>query len=106
MAATVVFAGDRAGASPPDPVVYTPPVDAAVVDGFEPPSAPYGPGNRGIDYGTAPGATVRAAAGGMVVFAGQVGLDRHVVVLHLDGVRTTYAFLGDVLVRRGDTIAA
>ena len=45
-----------------------------------------------------------AAADGVVAFAGQVGGQLHVVVLHADGVRTTYAFLRSIDVRRGDTV--
>ncbi|MBV8386955.1 MAG: M23 family metallopeptidase, partial [Acidimicrobiia bacterium] len=42
-----------------------------------------------MDYATAPGTEVRAAADGEVVFAGQVGGTLHVVVLHGDGIRTS-----------------
>ncbi len=108
----MAFAGPSAGPSAPtgDPggaaeVAYVPPVDAPVTDRFRPPSTPYGAGNRGVDYDTAPGTAVRASAGGEVVFAGQVGSALHVVVLHPDGVRTTYAFLTAISARRGDHIA-
>jgi hypothetical protein len=83
---------------------YGPPVEGPVVDHFRPPATPYGPGNRGIDFRTEPGATVRAAADGEVVFAGQVGSSRHVVVLHPDGLRTSYSYLASVDVRRGDEV--
>jgi hypothetical protein len=83
---------------------YSAPVDASVVDAFRPPPTPYGPGNRGIDYGTSPGDVVRAAGAGEVVFAGPVGLSRHVVLLHPDGLRTSYSFLASVSVRRGDEV--
>ncbi|MDQ1444365.1 MAG: hypothetical protein QOI20_829 [Acidimicrobiaceae bacterium] len=95
----------EASSSPP-PVAYQPPVDSAVVDGFRPPATAYGPGNRGIDYATAPGDVVRASAPGVVVFAGPVGGSLHVVVLHDDGVRTTYSFLGSIGVRRGRRVDA
>jgi hypothetical protein len=85
-------------------VAYVPPVDAPVVDGFRPPPGPYGAGNRGIDYATAPGTPVRAAADGEVVFAGQVGGDLHVVVLHADGIRTSYSFLRTIAAHRGDRV--
>jgi len=84
---------------------YQAPVDAPVVDVFRPPATPYGPGNRGIDYGTEPGEAVYASADGVVVFAGRVGLSQHVVVLHDDGIRTSYSFLAEVDVRRGDHLA-
>lgn len=83
---------------------YAPPVDGSIVDAFRPPSTPYGPGNRGVDFATAPGEPVRAAGDGEVVFAGSVGLSRHVVVLHPDGLRTSYSFLASVSVRRGDEV--
>ncbi|MGH9178811.1 MAG: peptidoglycan DD-metalloendopeptidase family protein [Acidimicrobiales bacterium] len=90
----------------PEAVTYQPPVDGAVVDGFRPPPTPYGPGNRGVDYATAPSEPVRAAAAGVVAFAGRVGLGRHVVVLHPDGIRTSYSFLASVGVGRGQRVVA
>jgi hypothetical protein len=83
---------------------YQPPVAAPVSDPFRPPSQTYGPGNRGLDYATAPGTEIKAAADGEVVFAGQVGGTLHVVVLHADGIRTSYSFLSSVRVKRGDTV--
>src|SRR5207248_10765715 len=83
---------------------YQPPVAAPVADPFRPPSSPYGAGNRGIDYATAPGTEVTAAADGEVVFAGQVGGTLHVVVLHGDGLRTSYSFLSSIRVQRGDKV--
>lgn len=92
-------------AAPPT-VRHRPPVDAPVVDGFRPPASPFGPGNRGIDYATVEGTTVRASADGQVVFAGQVGGRLHVVVRHADGIRTSYSFLAAVTVRRGQRVSA
>src|SRR3989440_3793718 len=83
---------------------YQPPVAAPVADPFRPPSTSYGPGNRGIDYATAPGTEVKVSADGEVVFAGQVGGTLHVVVLHGDGIRTSYSFLSSVRVQRGDKV--
>jgi hypothetical protein len=85
---------------------YAPPVGGPVVDHFRLPLTRFGAGNRGIDYATVPGQPVRAAAPGEVVFAGRVGLTRHVVVLHADGLRTSYSFLEEVDVRRGDHVDA
>jgi pimeloyl-ACP methyl ester carboxylesterase len=85
-------------------VVYTPPVDAVVTDRFRPPPTPYAAGNRGIDYDTAPGQPVVAAAAGEVVFAGRVGRSVHAVVLHADGLRTSYSFLDGVSVHRGQRV--
>lgn len=85
--------------------IYVAPVEGPLLDRFRPPANGYGPGNRGIDYVTDPGTEVRASAGGEVVFAGQVGGALHVVVLHPDGLRTSYSFLAEVAVRRGDGVA-
>lgn len=89
-----------AGESP----TYLPPVDAEVIDAFRPPSSPYGPGNRGLEYSTAAGTEVVAAAAGIVTFAGPVAGTLHVTVLHADGVRTSYSFLARVDVVRGQHV--
>lgn len=88
------------------PVDYRPPVEAPVVDPFRPPQEPWGPGNRGVDYAVPAGTPVKAAASGEVAFAGPVGGDLHVVVLHGDGLRTSYSFLASVAVRRHDAVEA
>jgi hypothetical protein len=97
----VLAAAVPAAASPP---LFVAPADAPVVDGWDPPRTAFGPGNRGIDYGVGPGADVRAAGDGEVVFAGQVGGRLHVVVLHEGGIRTSYSFVEDVLVHRGQVL--
>lgn len=95
--------------APPTPAgaeegAYAPPVPGPVIDGWRPPPNQYGPGNRGIDLAATPGEPVRAAADGEVVFAGRIGSAHHVVVLHPDGIRTTYAFLAGTNVRRGQRV--
>jgi hypothetical protein len=85
-------------------VAYRPPVDAPLIDLFRP--AAFEAGNRGVDYATRPGQPVGAAAAGRVVFAGRVGAGLHVVVLHADGIRTSYSFLAATAVRRGERVAA
>lgn len=96
----------RAAVPEPTAVSYRPPVDAPVVDTFRPPRSPYGSGNRGIDYATRPGTPVRAAAPGVVAFAGSVAGGLHVVLLHADGIRTSSSFLRTVGVRRGQRVGA
>src|SRR5688572_26565201 len=86
-------------------VSYVPPADEPVVDGFRPPTSSYGAGNRGLDYATDAGEVIHAAADGTVVFAGRIGAASHVVVLHDDGIRTSYSFLADTAVGRGDRVA-
>jgi hypothetical protein len=105
LVAVVALLGPLAAPATAAPGDYLPPVDRPLVDRFRPPPTPYGAGNRGVDYATESGEPVRAAAGGEVTFAGRVGLGLHVVVLHPDGVRTSYSFLAAVLVRRGDRVA-
>jgi len=83
---------------------YRPPTDAPIVDFFRPPAQPWMSGNRGVDFGTAAGAQISAAAEGRVVFAGQVGGELHVTVEHDDQLRTTYSFLSSVTVSPGDRV--
>ena len=85
-------------------VSYVPPIDAPIVDGFRPPASQYGSGNRGIDYAAEEGAEVRAAAPGRVVFAGRIGPQFHVTLLHDDGIRTSYSFLRSTSLRRGQSV--
>ena len=102
-----LFAVSPAAAEGAPPAVeYQPPVDGPVVDDFRPPASDYAAGNRGVDFASAPGEPVRAAADGEVVFAGQVGGASHVVVLHADGLRSSLSFLSSVSVRRGDRVLA
>ena len=95
-----------AAASPPPPLTYAPPVPEPPSDLFRPPTNPYGPGNRGIDYTTSFGEPVAAAADGVVAFAGQVAGALHVVIRHADGLRTSYSFLASVVVTRGQSVVA
>ncbi|MGI9033162.1 MAG: peptidoglycan DD-metalloendopeptidase family protein [Acidimicrobiales bacterium] len=85
-------------------VAYRPPVSGPVVDAYRPPPRPWDAGNRGIDYATVAGARVAAAADGEVVFAGPVAGALHVVLLHADGIRTSYSFLDSIAVHRGDRV--
>lgn len=88
------------------PVRFVAPVDAPVIDPFRAPPTPYAAGNRGLEYATTAGLPVRAAAGGVVTFAGQVGGVLDVVVLHTDAIRTTYGGLASIAVHAGDTVQA
>lgn len=84
---------------------YNWPVSAPhqVVRGFDPPETPYGPGHRGVDLGAASNTPVRAAAGGVVVFAGQVAGRGVISLAHRDGLRTTYEPVSSS-VARGDQV--
>lgn len=83
---------------------YAWPVSGPVIRGFEPPAGPYAAGHRGIDIASPSGSRVHAAAAGLVAFAGRIAGELHVSIDHPDGVRTSYAFLGSVLIERGTPI--
>jgi murein DD-endopeptidase MepM/ murein hydrolase activator NlpD len=61
-----------------------------------------------VDLAAAPGATVRAAGAGTIVFAGQVAGRGVVSVAHPGGLRTTYEPVAVAVadLRPGDTVAA
>ena len=84
---------------------YSWPIRGDVIRYFDPPDTAYGSGHRGIDIAAPLGTMVRAAAGGVVAFAGPVAGGLFVSVDHPDGVRTTYSWLGSVEVHRGDGVA-
>jgi murein DD-endopeptidase MepM/ murein hydrolase activator NlpD len=96
---------------PPRPAGYRWPLDGrpAVVRPFAPPPEPWLAGHRGVDLAAPPRATVRAAATGVVAFAGQVGGRGVVSIDHPGGLRTTYEPLSPLVVagqavRAGDPI--
>lgn len=113
IAVTLAVAGcpARAAAAATTTVQYRAPSDAPIVDRFRPPPERWMAGNRGIDFGTEPGAPIVASADGKVVFAGPVAGALHVTVVHDDGLRTSYSFVASVgvaagdRVRRGDVVA-
>lgn len=72
---------------------------------FDPPPRPWLPGHRGVDLAAVPGATVRAAGAGTVLFAGLVAGRPVVTVGHADGLRTTHEPVSPA-VRPGETLAA
>ena len=86
------------------PLEYLPPVDAAVIDSFRAPAHVGATGNRGWEYDPEPGLPVRASAEGGVVFAGSVAHNRFVTVLHRDGLRTAYGYLGWIAVEEGEWV--
>ncbi|HET7387246.1 MAG TPA: peptidoglycan DD-metalloendopeptidase family protein [Nocardioidaceae bacterium] len=82
--------------APTDPGMPVPatgawPVQPAhhVVEGFDPPDAPWGSGHRGVDLAGQVGEPVHASEGGTVSFAGTIAGVGIVVVTHGD-TRTTY----------------
>jgi murein DD-endopeptidase MepM/ murein hydrolase activator NlpD len=85
----------------PSPGEWSPPVDGPVARGYEPPAGPFGPRHLGLDFAVAPGAPVRAAGDGIVVFAGRTGRSWGVAVAHPGARRTTYAYLRRIEVTPG-----
>ena len=84
---------------------WSAPVDAPIVEEFQAPSDPFGPGgNRGIEFGTVPGQRVSAVAAGRVTFVGPVGGNRWLVITHEDGLRSTYGPLLATSVVRGQAV--
>jgi murein DD-endopeptidase MepM/ murein hydrolase activator NlpD len=84
---------------------WTWPVVGPVIRGFDPPDSPYGSGHRGIDIAASVGTSVRAAAAGVVTFAGPVGGRLFVTVDHGGGLESTYSFLDALAVRREDVVS-
>jgi peptidase M23-like protein/putative peptidoglycan binding protein len=103
VAGPTTYAALRRGL-PTCPITLAWPIAAPLGDGFGP------RGNRfhaGIDLVAARGTPVAAAAAGRVVFArfGAGGWGNLVIVAHADGVKTMYAHLATVSVRRNEPIA-
>lgn len=72
---------------------------------FDPPAQQWLAGHRGVDLAATPGATVRAAGAGTVVYA-QILAGRGVVsVAHPNGLRTTYEPV-TATVTLGDQVSA
>ncbi|MCP5025945.1 MAG: peptidoglycan DD-metalloendopeptidase family protein [Actinomycetia bacterium] len=96
----VLSTGAPVGAETGGAVEYEPPVNRPISDPFRVPETPFGSGNRGLEYDTEPGDIIRSVAGGEVVFAGLVAGNRHITVLHPDGLRSSYSMVAtiDVLV--------
>lgn len=84
--------------------VHVPPVDAPIVDPFRMPAQPWLAGNRGLEYNTQPGQTVRASADGVVTFAGNVAGSLFVTIRHDSDLRTTVGFVDSIDVSAGDVV--
>ncbi|MGB6057640.1 MAG: M23 family metallopeptidase, partial [Microthrixaceae bacterium] len=94
--------GTGTGGDAVDPthsIAYRPPVDRPISGGFHLESGQYGAGRRGIQYETVQGDQVRAAAGGIVTFAGAVVGRVSVTISHADGRRSTVTGLIEVGVK-------
>jgi murein DD-endopeptidase MepM/ murein hydrolase activator NlpD len=87
-----------------DGLTLTPPIDGAVVRGFDD-VARFAAGHRGVDLAGSEGEPVRAAAPGRVYFAGSVAGTPTVSIDHGNGWRTTYQPVA-ARVAEGDEVAA
>ncbi len=83
---------------------WRPPVDGVVVDPFREPPCRWCAGNRGLEWVAADGAAVRAAAAGVVSFAGTVAGTSYVVVRLANGWLVTYGRLATRQVGAGDPV--
>lgn len=75
-----------------------------VLNAFDAPAQPWLPGHRGVDLAASAGTSVRASAGGRVVFAGPLA-GRGVVSVDHGPIRTTYEPVNPA-VSRGDLVVA
>jgi murein DD-endopeptidase MepM/ murein hydrolase activator NlpD len=80
------------------------PVRGPVIHAFEPPETPFGSGHRGIDVAAPIGTVVVAPEAGIVAFSGKVGGQLFVTLDHGGGLTSTYSWLSETLVRKGDTV--
>lgn len=96
----------RVASGPRDHVelVYRPPVEAHVVDGFRMDNGPYGPGNRGLEYATVGGEPVVATADGRVTFVGMVAGRLVVSLGHADGRLSSLTYMSTVTVSVGEDV--
>lgn len=104
LAALVPPAGraDEAAPRPRPGAHHAVPLHGDLLRPYDAPENPYAPGHRGVDVGARRGALVRASAPGVVSFAGSVVGNDTVTVDHGEGLRTSYSYLDEILVSRGD----
>jgi murein DD-endopeptidase MepM/ murein hydrolase activator NlpD len=85
---------------------WQPPVDGVVVDAFREPPCRWCAGNRGLEWVAGAGATVRAAAAGVVTFGGTVAGTSYVVVRLPNGWLLSYGQLATRRVGVGDPVVS
>ena len=81
------------------------PVTGPVIQGFDPPTSPFGAGHRGVDIAVPFGTTILAPEAGTVSFAGRVGGELFVSLDHGGGLASTYSWLSSAVVGKGDLVA-
>jgi len=80
------------------------PVSGPVIRGFDSPDTPFGAGHRGIDIAVAPGTPILAPEAGTVSFAGRVGGELFVTIVHGGGLSSTYSWISVATVRKGEVV--
>jgi septal ring factor EnvC (AmiA/AmiB activator) len=93
------------GQAPSVPPLHAP-VAGPLLRGFEESAGPFGAGHRGLDFGAAPDAPVRAPAGGRVTFAGKVVGTTWVTIEVAPGVLVTLGPLRTVATSVGRRVTA
>lgn len=97
---------ERIGIVPMLPVgTWAWPVQGPVIRGFDPPDTPFGAGHRGIDIAAVPGTPILATEAGTVSFAGRVGGELFVTIVHGGGLSSTYSWVSSTTVRKGDVVS-
>ena len=85
-------------------ISFVKPVTGVLTSRF---GARWGSTHTGTDVGAPTGTSIKAAAGGTVLFSGWKGtLGKLVVINHGNGVQTYYAHCSSLLVSAGDTVSA
>ncbi|MDA3039517.1 MAG: M23 family metallopeptidase [Actinomycetota bacterium] len=95
------------GAATSDPAEsgWVPPVDAPIADPFRPLDPAMAPATEASSMASREGSRWSRWPGGRVTFVGAIAGGRFVVVTHPDGLRSTYAFVAEILVVKGKTVA-
>jgi murein DD-endopeptidase MepM/ murein hydrolase activator NlpD len=75
-----------------------------VIRAFDPPETPYGSGHRGIDIAAPAGTRILAPTAGTVKFSGPVGGELFLSIDHGGGFESTYSWIGELGVRKGDAV--
>jgi len=104
LAAAVV--GSPVAAIAVEPGEWSWPLVGPVIRAFDPPDSPYGAGHRGIDIAASVGSTIVSPAPGVVTFAGRVGGHLFVTIDHGRGWESTYSWISERLVSKGDAVAS
>ena len=97
--------GDPSFASALPTGTWSWPVSGPVIRGFDPPDTPFGAGHRGIDIAVAPGTPILAPEAGTVSFAGRVGGELFVTIVHGGGLSSTYSWISVAAVSKGDVVS-